>query len=393
MKKIILSTILVLSIILPSFALTWEGLIDASGNVSGAPDDLSLEQVNRATLSLQVPLNAENTMQFSARAFYELGFATPIPNTIPIELSHLVDAELLKFNMQIPLDDVSLFSLDAGRFPVADLTTIVLNQTSDGVKAAYENEMMRLNTYVGFTGLLNEYTVSMNVAPNDLNLTEFYSLAAPFVLANVTLQLPQLFLNQDLYTGVIAAIDVAEKENKELAPDNRFYATVGLNGPFNNSIFYSLTSTLGVMQATKSTWDITNLSTFELSAFLPFASSLLSWKTVFATGGTNAEFKPFTVNTATLDDSLEYAGHVKTGIVMTLRPLENLLLFVEPNAIFDVMNDSQPGYEGAQWTFATRYNIMSDLQLSASVGQFIPADITSINDSYITADVKLSFLF
>ncbi len=390
MKKIIITITMLIAFIIPLTAFTWLGAVDASANLTGTADELSVEQLDRATLSFNLPFKTETSMSLSAKAFYELGYTFDVPFTSMSDLTHLVDVETLKYSIQLGLDESSTFSLDAGRFPISDLTTMIFNQVSDGVRATYENNAMKLNTYVGFTGFLNAYTVSMNVAPNEDILSEFYTLSSPFVLANVSLRLPQIFASQDMYAEVFSAIDVGVDGSGNATTDNRVYATIGLTGPLSSNFYYSLSSTAGFTQIAESEWGISNLSTVEVSTFLPFASSLLSWKTIFATGNNDNVFNTFTVNTANLDDSLEFAGHVKTGFVVTLRPISNILLFVEPSAIFDVMNEAN-GYEGFQWLFASKFGITSDLQLAASVGQFysVDADI----EPYLSADIKLSFMF
>ncbi len=395
MKKIILPIVLIIAVILQLPATTWEGAIDASINISGDMNDLNLEQIDRASFSLQSPIKGENPMSISAKAFYEFTYSTSINDTKQSEINNMIDLELLSFNLSVPLEDASLFSLDVGRFSTSDLTTMIFSQPSDGVRAIYENDAMKLTSQIGFTGFLNAHSVSMNVAQTSPTLSstapqflesllELYTPAAPFVIINTKLQLPQLFANQNFYAGIFAGIDM-------LYSDHRLYTTVGLNGLLNDTMFYTLTSTLGLAQSQANEMEVSNLTSFELSTFLPLGYSLLSWKTTFATGGNNAEFKTFTANTATLDDSMEYAGNIKTGLVMTLRPIDNLLLYLEPNVLFDVMNDPQPGYKGGQWLFATKYGLASDLQLLASVGQFFPASATE--ETYLTGELKLAFVF
>ncbi len=388
MKKIVLSLIVLLSLITPLVAFSWAGNLNASGKLAGPSDSLDLEHLDRLSLGFSTPLNDENTMRLAAEAFYEFGYTTNLTDLSESSLSHLANLNTLNFNMRVPLKEESFFTMDIGRFHVTDLTVLTLDQKADGVKFVYDNKDIQLNAYVGFTGLLNAHVTTMNVAPNENILSEVYTLASPFILGNAVLYVPQLFAGQDFFAEVLTAIDVSSAPD----PDNRVYATAALSGPMGEVLFYNVSSTLGLNQLSADEWGISNLSAFELSAFLPYGSTLLSWKTIFATAGENADFKTFTVKTASIDDTLEFAGHVKTGLTATVQPLDGLLVYVEPNIVINVMNeDVQAGLTRFQWLLAARWNIFSDLNLVGSFGQFLPAEST--DEAYLEAELKLSFDF
>ncbi len=387
MKKIILSIAILFSVMLPLLAFSWEGKVEANANINGPLNELTLDQSDKLTLGFYAPLNSQNTMSLSGQAYYEFEYSMPLENTAESEISHIADLELLMFNMQIPLSGADYFSINAGRFPISDLTTLIFNQASDGIEIDYQSDLMKLKTYIGFTGFLNAHSVIMNVAENTAYLSDVYTLASPFVLANVSLQFPQLFAEQDFYAEIFGALDVGSQGNA----DNRMYTTFALSGPLSESWFYTFASTLGVAQSPDATWDISNLSIFEISTFL-LENSILTWKTVFATSGDGSEFKSFTSTTATIDDSIVYAGYVKTGLVATYRPIDNLLLLAQPDVLLNVMdNSTKKGYGGFQWLFATRWSATSDLNLIASVGQVLLADST--DPSYLQAELKIEFLF
>ncbi len=392
MKKIILTILIIVSFLVPVAAFTWTGNITPGATFTGPFDDLSLEQTDRLSLGFQLPFNTSNIMSLAGEAYYEFGYSTALSNTADSTLSHLVDVNTLVFNMVSPLEGSSYFTLDAGRFYMADITRLTFSQPADGARFIYDSDNIQFNAYVGFTGLLNAHAVTMNVNPNENILSSVYTLAAPFVLGNALVHFPQLFAGQDLIAEIFTTIDVATSDDPTFVPDNRIYTTVALTGPLGDVLFYTLNSTLGLMQTTQEEWSISNLSAFELSALLPFANTLISWKTIFATGGTDSAYKTFTVNTASLDDSFEYAGNIKTGLVATITPLENLLVFAEPGVLINVANeDTDKGLSGFQWLLAARWDILSDLQLIASAGQFLPSDNTV--DSYFEGEIKVSFNF
>ncbi len=387
MKKIILFSILFLIITAPVIAFSWAGNIEANVELTGPLDTLDIEHSDALTFSFHAPINAEVPMSISGEGYYEFSLSTKLDGSEELAFAHLIDLPSLKYNVQIPYGDSAFFLVDAGRFDTSDITGLILDQPVDGARLLFENQGLQLSSLIGFTGLLNAHSITMNVAPNETILSDAYTLAAPFLLANISLQLPQLFANQNVYGEILSAIDVGAKEN----PDNRIYATAALNGPISDNIYYTVSSTMGLAQG-KEKWAVSNISSLEFSSFFSFASSLLSWKTVFATGGAENSFTTFTSNSANISQTLEYAGHVKTGLVGTMRPISNLLLFLEPNVLFNVMNESaEKGYSGFQWLCATRWDIFADLTLIASAGQFLPA--AKEEESYLEASVKLALTF
>ncbi len=387
MKKILLSIVLLTTLTFSLSAYSWYGQLDAGISVLGPQNVLDLEQADKVTLGFRVPFNTSILMDLEAEGFYEFKYKVATTGEKKSEISHLADLTTFTFGVQVPIDETFSLSLDTGRFSVADVTSIIISQPVDGAKVIFSHENFQLNAYVGFTGLLNAYNVSINAAANKTILSDVYTLAAPFIVAEFMFSMPQLFANQNLYAEFLAAVDVGAETNK----NSKLYATAALQGPINSSLFYFASSSLGIEQVSKD-WNISNMSVFELSTFLPFASSLVSWKTVFATGGTDTMFNTFTVASASMDDSLMYAGHVKTGVVATFRPIDKLLFFLGPDVLFNVMNEtSGKGYAGFQWLFSGRWDATSDVQLVATVGQFLPRD--SSIDPYLKADLKLSLKF
>ena len=138
-----------------------------------------------------------------------------------------------------------------------------------------------------------------------------------------------------------------------------------------------------------------NLSVFELTAFLPFYSSMLSWKTVFAAGkagGSVVDFEHFSLTSANIDSSIKYAGHIKSGITASIRPIKPLLCTASGDIFFTAMNAGSKGFAGAQWQASVRWQIINDLQLSCAAGQFFKSPIQT-KGPYTFANVKVLFNF
>ena len=379
MKKILLAMMISVSFIVSISAFSWEGIVDVNAAFTGPVDEISLRQTDRLTMSFKTPIKGSVPMSITGTGFYEFGYQKDLTTDADAVISNLLDVSLLKYNAKI--GDIAI---DAGRFSVADVTGLVIAQTLDAAKVTYSASKFNVSAYAGFTGFLNSHTVSMNIAPNLKFDSEIYAFAAPFVVANATLSTPRLFLNQDLFAEVLATIDVGAKEN----PDNRVYTNIALVGPLASSLYYSLTSSIAVIQNDSSKWNVSNLTSLEFTTFFPYGSSMLSWKTVFATN----DFKSFSSTSASLTGSVPYSGCVKTGLVGTIRPIDKVLFFFAPDVLFNVMNDSlNKGYVGFQWMFNAKYTATSDLDIMATVGQFIP----SVKDEkpYLNASVGLSFKF
>ncbi len=378
MKKII-SILFALCLLLPLFSLDWGGNIFNTSAYKGETSALYFDQTNRATLWLQTPLNTSVPVTFSGDMFYEFGYDANLS-----EDSHILDISTFKFNVVLPVSNTnSKKTLDIGRFMSRDLTGLILAQPLDGVKFNYKSDTYSVIASAGYTGFLNEHSIEMNVVPNEKEASSFYALAAPFVVANATLLLPELFSQQNVFFEVFAAVDMAQS-------DNRMYTSAALNGPITPSFYYTLTSTLGLGNKADDSLYISNMSTFELTKFLPY-SSLVSWKTVYATGG-DFSFNAFTIVDANISKSLPYTGYLKTGVLGSIRPITSLLLLANADLFVNTMNDdAETGYAGAQWLFSTRWEAASDLHLFLSAGQFLPADAET--DSYFKGEFKFIFNF
>lgn len=368
----------------PLSAFDWGGFFDNNTAYKGELnninfDNMSLEQTDRLTLWFRARFNPFTYL--TAEGFYEFGYSSRTKS-----LSHKIDLSLLKFNRII--SNTTMFNI--GRYGIRDLSGIIISQPSDGIEVIHSTDSFSLGAYIGFTGLLNNMTVDINGGTNRKTLSPVYTLAPPFILAGVTMQLPYLFGQQSVAADFYAAIDVDSGEDKT----HRMYMTALLNGLIGDSLFYIFSTSLGLTKATNNKWQVSNLTALEISTYLPFFSSMLSWKTMFATGpqGNNEGFQTFTVATANMDETLNYAGNIKTGIVGTLRPIDSLLLFTSVDVFFNVMDDTaKKGYVGIQWMFSTCWQIVSDVQLAFSAGQFSSAE--SGTDSYMLANLKVLISF
>ncbi len=387
MKKIVLFLIISVLFIVSLSAFSWEGLVDVNMAFTGPTNNISLGQTDELTMSFKAPIKSSIPMYITGSGSYAFEYQKELTTEAQVTekavISNLLDISLLKYNVNF--GDISI---DAGRFPVSDITGIIISQPIDAAKVTYFTQKVTVNAYAGFTGFLNSHTVDINAAPNEKSESEIYALAAPFFVTNVMFGAPRLFANQDLFGEVLATIDAGNSET----PNSRIYGNLALTGPLSNSLYYTVASSIGVIQNEESKWDVSNLSSLELTTFFPYGSSMLSWKTVFASANETSRFETFTAANASIDGSVPYGGYLKTGLVGTIRPIDTVMLFLAPDIIFNVMNDDMDkGYAGFQWMFNAKYTATSDLDIVASVSQFI----SSVKDEkpYLNANIGLSFRF
>ncbi len=385
MKKVILVLIIVGSIN-PLFSASWSGTVDGNVAVTGETDDLALDTTDRFTFQTFIPFGIQVPMAITAEAYYEFAYSNPLKGGSE-SMAHIVDIPVLNFTAQFPLQDTSTLTLDVGRFNVYDVTALILSQPIDGSRIAFTGESYELSTHIGFTGFLNAYDVAMFGVVNTNILSDVYTLAPAFALANVTFRLPYLFDAQHTFSAELhGAVDVTGN----ITTSNRFYGTLGLQGPLGESFYYNASSTLSYVILTENV--LGNMSILELSAFLPFANSILTWKTVFATGGIENNFIPITEILANMDSSIPYGGIVKSGLIAVLHPVDSLFFLVESDVLFNVMDDVRDkGYLGVQWNVSSRWDIASDVQLVGSVGNFFSSD--PAQKPYLDASVALSVTF
>ena len=367
-------------LILPAAAFDWGGFLSDDTGISGPLSSMHVNQSNKLTLWTRVPVPKLKNSYFAAETFYSYTYKFGKK-----EFSHVWDISLLKFSLAADKGAVKT-TFNIGRFGIVDSTALIFSQPADGVELLVGAENFSVKAYVGFTGLLNSKTAHMTSLNPDEKALYVYQLAPSAVIGSVFFTLPQLFAQQTLSFEAFATAG---------AKPAGAFLTAALNGPIRGPLFYIL-STSWYFTATKTVpFVFSNLSTFELTAFLPFYSSMLSSKTVFAaaqTGGSVVDFEHFSLTSANIDSSIKYAGHIKSGITASIRPVKPLLCTASGDVFFNAMNAGTKGFTGAQWQASVRWQIINDLQLSCAAGQFFKSPIQT-KGPYTFANVKVLFNF
>jgi len=305
------------------------------------------------------------------------------------ETTYLVaDCTLLKFSMVNKLSAKNTFNLSAGRFAMSDASSIIFSQTNDGILAQFKFARMNVSAYGGYTGLLNGKQVAiLNAASSTYayDSESVYPLAAPYAVAGATFTAPYLFANQTIGLQIYSFFGAADTTSGY----NRLYGTVTLNGPLAANVFYTLTSTFGTDDMFTS---VGNLSQIQLSIYPPFASSSITLSGVYASGNNGAlsSFTGFTNNPATLAlDGPKYAGLIKAGLFASIKPIEPLYFDAGADCVFGCP-DSTVSYSGFQYYADARYQLFTDVQLSAGAQQYFDKD-DKTNKISFTAKAVISF--
>lgn len=371
----------------PLGAFDWGGFVSVDAGIKGPANDGFIKkftQSDRLTLWMRVLLPNLKDSYFTAEGFYDFKYAVETK-----EVTHLLDIGLFKLSMTANEPNAK-FTLNMGRYGISDLSGFIFAQNADGIELRISSNRFESKLYGGYTGFLNSHTTPMNVSQFGTDQI-LYKPAASAVIGSVFMSFPQLFKQQTLSCEISGV-------GGQAVP--AVFTTVALNGPIYGSLFYAASSTAAVENSKKVPLLFSNLSRFELTAYLPFMSSFLSWNTVFATGTTGSEktknigdFKSFSIIPANLGGSVKYAGNIKTGLTGSIKPYSSLLWTLNADLFFNVMNASaSKGFIGVQWQTAVRWHIFSDLQLSLSAGQFF-AGSDKKREPYTLATVKLLYSF
>lgn len=385
-RVIVWALFVCISSVLPLSAFDWGGFVSANAGIKGAGNaDLikKFTQSDRLTLWMRVPFPVRDSY-FTAEGFYDFKYANETK-----EITHLLDIRLCKLSMTVNEPEAKV-TFNMGRFGVSDLSGFMFAQNADGMELRITSSRFESKLYGGYTGFLNSYTTPMNISQFESGQI-LYQPAASTVIGSFFMSFPRLFKQQTLSWEVSGF-------GGQTVPV--VFTTAVLNGPIYGSFFYALSSTAAFEMPRKGPFLFSNLSRFELTAYMPFMSSFLSWNTIFATGKTGSDktknigdFKSLSIIPASLSGSVKYAGNVKTGLTASFKPHSSLLWTLSTDAFFNVMNASAAkGFIGMQWQTAVRWQIFSDLQLSVSAGQFF-TDFDKKKAPYTLATVKLLYSF
>ena len=377
MKKILL-TICALFFVFasPLAAFEWGGLLTDNTGIQ-TPDfqNITLNQSNGISLWLNAPLGED--FSFAGEALYKYTFQKP--KDVDGVFTNIADLSLLKIYGETVVGN-GILSLNGGRFSYVDKSGAVVANKIDGLSVDYAFSIVKLGAFAGYSGLLNTLTVTGLDRADATKTAAFYDLAYGYAPVGLYAELPYLFGNQSLAIQGFAVIDCGNRTEKA----NFYYGSLALSGPVANSIYYSLSSTVGSL-------DFQNLLNYTSFAVMIFPVNTLSinlgvdFGSAFdgnyyysplssVEGGRIAPKAGFTFGTADMcfDLSAKYIiGYSAQGQTY------------DASAV-----DSGSGLE---LTTGFVYNIFSDLQVGFSANAKI--DTTAAKSNSYTANLNIALAF
>lgn len=234
MKKIFLSICLLSLVSVSVSAYDWGGVFNNSTHFAyNDKAGSSVTQSNAAYLWLQSKFSDD--LLFSSEVMYKYRFNAKKDYS---SFENIFDIDLLKLSGSSYFAKGNL-DFSVGRFIVSDITGSIFAQNSDGLLLKYAAKKLNLSLYTGYTGLLNAHSVSIVNKDGivDRAKNDFYSLCKPYIPLSLGVNIQQLFLQQSVSIFADMFIDASGEK------DNRFYATLALDGPLTQGFYYDFSTT------------------------------------------------------------------------------------------------------------------------------------------------------
>lgn len=378
-KKTFIALTLLFSFSLPSFALSWSGVIDNTTKFTENHDfsEPGLEQSNGVYLSLRTPLSKKGSLVFDAEALYKYNLKCAF-QTNTSSFKNIVDCDLFRLSGLWKLGNGTL-NFNAGRFFVNDSNGIVYNQISDGLLLSYTARKIDLKFYAGYTGLLNRMNVSMteNALVSKEN-DNFYRLCPQYIPVSIDFSYKSLFNKHTLGIQGEAFFPLSEKLTQKT------YGSLYLKGPVANSGSYDASFTLGVVKFEKIMLDAkADFNYFVSNGMITAGLEYLS-----SASDSMLAFTSITSRTVT-NDSLFAGGIIPKVAYMYAKG--KLYASVTGKGII-AMSDNNTKFHGIDASGTVVINVFSDLQISGILDAFIGFDEAK-NASNYAATLKAALQF
>lgn len=380
MKKKIGLFIFLLLIISPLMAYEWGGVLKNKTYLKTQSfDKMVVDQKNSLYFWYSTNIT-DSGIKFIGEGVYS--FIYNQNSQLNFNSYNSLDIDLLKiyYNKKTPTYS---FSYNIGRFPVSDISDVVLNQNIDG--ALFKIAMSK-NTYsffIGYTGLLNEINVpildSHGIAYVSSN--RVFSLAYPFILLNVSCNFPNLFLNQNLKCEIISALDFGAEEK------NRYYLELGLNGSISK-VKYKFNTIL-------QSFNFESISLYtSLLAYMTFNNNMLLGLGFEYSSGKNGGLSNFIGITSRVicnSFSLRETTGVFVPKLSFMYVADKFLFEFNSMYLLDCLSSNIQS-SGIEADLVGTYNVFSDLQLSLGIVTFTSFK-KDVQESNYAAVFKLAFAF
>ncbi len=309
---------------------------------------------------------------------------------LPPVLSDTLDLTLLKGVWTVS-GAKSNHKIEAGRFSYSDVSGMIINQTMDGIYYTNTASLLELSAYAGYTGLLNAKTCNIQGIDFTIDNPSLpYSLAPKYLAFSGRATLPNLMFGHSFGAELVVIKNLNDQVKVPGSKDVVYYSMTA-NGPISNGMYYSAQAALNATfnnLGDVGTTDTTRgfLGRASVSWYPGYKSSALVGNIVFST----SDFSPFTGISASLDGSIFHNGLFSVGFSASIKPVSVMVVSVSADFLVPE-KEGQYNAGALQYQASAKYQLLSDLMLSASWGHMIP--LNSGYRTFMTGAVSLQLTF
>ena len=368
MKKVKLFIFLFLAVALNLSAFEGGGMLKTGLGIDLGKNKTNLSHFDSLSLWAKQNLDKEGNYNFAIQSSYLFNLKKPIKPEGELGLDHILNLDMLKFSFLVPIGNDSL-TIDAGRYNISDITAVILNQNIDGVYIAYKKTNFATYFNLGYTGLLNSYVNPINaagIASISKKRTKIYNLAPSFVHMSALFHVP--------FQSLRPAVDF--DLNSFIATENpkttNNYASISVNGPIVNGLFYLTSVSTSVLTRVKRKPGIGFFLAGELDYYFEKYSSKLGLKAQFFSGGKTG-FKSFTLSNVSKVTFMESTDLFKISLDGSIKPVKDLFLSTEAAVMAHAATQpkGRSNFAGFEWDVSANYTILQDISISTDLGMFV----------------------
>ena len=368
MKKVKLFIFLFLAVALNLSAFEGGGMLKTGLGIDLGKNKTNLSHFDSLSLWAKQNLDKEGNYNFAIQSSYLFNLKKPIKPEGELGLDHILNLDMLKFSFLVPIGNDSL-TIDAGRYNISDITAVILNQNIDGVYIAYKKTNFATYFNLGYTGLLNSYVNPINaagIASISKKRTKIYNLAPSFVHMSALFHVP--------FQSLRHAVDF--DLNSFIATENpkttNNYASISVNGPIVNGLFYLTSVSTSVLTRVKRKPGIGFFLAGELDYYFEKYSSKLGLKAQFFSGG-KMGFKSFTLSNVSKVTFMESTDLFKISLDGSIKPVKDLFLSTEAAVMAHAATQpkGRSNFAGFEWDVSANYTILQDISISTDLGMFV----------------------
>ena len=368
MKKVKLFIFLFLAVALNLSAFEGGGMLKTGLGIDLGKNKTNLSHFDSLSLWAKQNLDKEGNYNFAIQSSYLFNLKKPIKPEGELGLDHILNLDMLKFSFLVPIGNDSL-TIDAGRYNISDITAVILNQNIDGVYIAYKKTNFATYFNLGYTGLLNSYVNPINAAGITSILkkqTKIYNLAPSFVHMSALFHVP--------FQSLRHAVDF--DLNSFIATENpkttNNYASISVNGPIVNGLFYLTSVSTSVLTRVKRKSEIGFFLAGGLDYYFEKYSSKLGLKAQLFSGGKTG-FKSFTLSNVSKVTFMESTDLFKISLDGSIKPVKDLFLSTEAAVMAHAATQpkGRSNFAGFEWDVSANYTILQDISISTDLGMFV----------------------